>query len=54
MPSQPALQNLMQSEQRSDYEYLNDGFYGGLLWFVVISEFVLMGSLAVISIMFMR
>ena len=53
LPPQPALQDLYQTDQSSEYEYLNDGLYGGLLWFVVISEIILMGSLAMISIMFM-
>ena len=51
---QPTLQTLYQPDQSSEYEYLEEGFYGGLLWFVVITEIVLMGSLAVISIMFMH
>lgn len=49
----PAMQKLYQPDQSSEYEYLDEGFYDGLLWFVVITEIVLMGSLACISIMFL-
>ena len=51
---QPTIESLYQPEKGAKYDYLYDGFLGGLLWFVVIAEVILMGSLAVISIMFMQ
>ena len=51
---QPTIESLYKPPKGNEYDYLYEGFYGALLWFVVIAEVILMGSLAVISIIFMQ